>query len=350
MRHPWLELLGINLAASLLAVAVFGEFDAGSGWRDIAEAFGYSLLFANCIGVLIGVVIPRAGARLRHLPAALYWAALVPLLIGIAAVGSMIALTVLSIFGAVNPRDVLAVWLGGSLRISIIVTLVFGIFGTVLGISRARLEAAELALRTRERDEAEARRLAAEAQVASLESRVHPHFLFNTLNSIAALIHEDPKGAEKMTGQLASLLRSSLDSAGTPLVPLEQELRTVRDYLDIERVRFGGRLRCALDVDPAAHPALVPRFSLQTLVENAVKYAVSPRREGGAIAVRARAAAGRVRLEVEDDGPGFDAGEVPPHHGLAVVRARLALTFGERASMDIRSTPGRTVIAIEVPR
>jgi LytS/YehU family sensor histidine kinase len=108
---------------------------------------------------------------------------------------------------------------------------------------RARLEAAELAMRTKERDEAEARRAALEAQLASLESRVQPHFLFNTLNSIASLIPSDPGGAERMTTQLASLLRSSLDAADGALVPLADELRTVRDYLDIERVRFGSRMQ-----------------------------------------------------------------------------------------------------------
>ena len=130
---------------------------------------------------------------------------------------------------------------------------------------------------------------ALEAQLASLESRVQPHFLFNTLNSIASLIPSDPRGAERMTTQLASLLRSSLDAANGALVPLADELRTVRDYLDIERVRFGSRMKPELTIDAAAENALVPRFSLQTLVENSVKYAIAPRRDGGRIAVRASA-------------------------------------------------------------
>ena len=113
---------------------------------------------------------------------------------------------------------------------------------------RSRLNEATVALRTKERDEAEARRLAAEAQLASIESRVQPHFLFNTLNSIAALVHDDPAGAERMTGQLAALLRSALDSTATPLVPLDDELRVVRAYLDIERVRFGDRLRYSVEL------------------------------------------------------------------------------------------------------
>src|SRR5262249_62280554 len=131
---------------------------------------------------------------------------------------------------------------------------------------RARLDHAEMALRTKERDEAEARRLAAEAQLASLESRVNPHFLFNTLNSIATLVHDNPAAAERMTTQLAALLRSSLDSAA-PLVPLDEELAVVRAYLDIERVRFGARLRCDVEVAGPAGTMRVPRLSVPPLVE-----------------------------------------------------------------------------------
>ena len=139
-------------------------------------------------------------------------------------------------------------------------------------IGRSRLVAATLALRTKERDEAEARRVATEAQLASLESRVNPHFLFNTLNSIAALVRDDPAAAERMTGQLAALMRSSLYQQ-TPLVTLDEELRIVRAYLEIEQVRFGDRLHYRFEVTEDATAALVPRLAVQTLVENSVKYA-----------------------------------------------------------------------------
>src|SRR5207253_6046918 len=115
----------------------------------------------------------------------------------------------------------------------------FGVFATVMETLRTQLDETTLALRTKERDEADARRLATEAQLASLESRVNPHFLFNTLNSIAALVHDDPAAAERVTGELASLMRSSLESGSTPLVSVDEELRVVRAYLDIERIRFG---------------------------------------------------------------------------------------------------------------
>ena len=188
------------------------------------------------------------------------------------------------------------------------------------------------------------------AQVASLESRVNPHFLFNTLNSIAELTQRDPAGAERMPGQLASLMCSSLDTGSTPLVPLEQELRVVGDYLEIERVRFGARLRYALEVGEGTADALVPRLALQTLVENSIKYAVSPRLDGGSIVIRASAANGRAVLAVEDDGPGFDPAATADGHGLELLKSRLAMTFGDRAALRIESRPGLTRVTVDMPR
>jgi two-component system sensor histidine kinase AlgZ len=134
------------------------------------------------------------------------------------------------------------------------------------------------------------------------------------------LTHNDPGGAERMTNQLASLMRSSLDSGSSPLVPLDEEVRLVRDYLDIERVRFGDRLGFTIEMDELAKDTQVPRLSLQTIVENSVKYAISQRREGGCLAIRAALVASDVtRLSVEDDGPGFDGEHVPEGHRLRVV-------------------------------
>ena len=141
-------------------------------------------------------------------------------------------------------------------------------------------------------------------------------------------------------GQLAALLRSALDSTATPIVPLAEELRVVRAYLDIERVRFGDRLRYSVEAVDGAGSLMVPRMALQTLVENSVKYAVSSRQAGASILIRATDSGGRVRLDVEDDGPGFDTACTPDGHGLALVRSRLAMTFGDRASLRVRQ-PGR---------
>ena len=241
----------LRMAAAFVAAAVFvavGFTGVGVGtpWRRAAEAFGVALLYSFTIGTLCAVFIPRISPRLWEYRFPVNWLLLVACMFGFAMAGSVATIAILAVIGYI-PAAQFGEWLVGSARNAIITTLTFGLAISAYEMMRSRLEAATLAVRTKERDEAEARHAAVEAQLASLESRVQPHFLFNTLNSIASLIPSDPNGAEKMTAQLASLLRSSLDVADRPLVPLEQEVQTVRDYLEIERVRFGDRMKGELD-------------------------------------------------------------------------------------------------------
>ena len=338
----------IVVAANFVAVAFIGV-GIDTPWPQAAEMLGVALLFSICIGGSCAAVIPRISPRLWTYPFPINWIVLILTMFVLALSGSAVTIAILVAVGYIPAARFLE-WLLGSARYAIITTLTFGIAMSAYELMRARLDEALLAVRTKERDEAEARRLAAEAQLASLEARVQPHFLFNTLNAIASLIPSDPHGAEKMTGQLASLLRSSLDGADRPLVTLGHEVETVREYLDIERVRFGDRLRCRFDVEDSVTTVLLPRFSLQTVVETAVKYADSPRRDGGRVAIAARLVDGRVHIEVDDDGAGFDATAIPANHGLDTLRRRLALTFGDRAGLEVSSSPAGTTVRIDLPR
>jgi len=347
----WARMAAINAAAALTVGFAFNGVTLQTPWPKAAEIMGVGFLFSSIISSMCAITISAMAPTLfRKVRFPFNWTILVAVLVALSAIGSVLALLVLLAIGYVHSREELARYLLRTLKASVVITLVFGIFGTLIELLQVRLNDAKIALRTKERDEAEARRLAAEAQLASIESRVQPHFLFNTLNSIAALVHDDPAGAERMTGQLASLLRSALDSTATPLVPLEQELRIVRAYLDIERVRFGDRLRYEVQIGDGAAAAAVPRMAVQTLVENSVKYAVAPRREGGSIRLTAAVTgAGRLHVTVEDDGPGFDGTQRPAGHGLALLDARLAMLFQDRASMRIESGAGRTLVTLDLP-
>ncbi|MCU1385844.1 MAG: hypothetical protein JWL71_4541 [Acidobacteria bacterium] len=348
-RAYWRRILAGNVLASLGVVFAFSGATLSTPPLELLRVFAISFLFSCCIAALLGTAMPWLGPRIWSrfvFPFNWITSAAVMAVLGLA--GSVVAIGLLTTARIVEP-SLFGQWFRGSVRVTIAVTITIGLFITAYEKMRQRLDAATLALRTKERDEAEARRLAAEAQLASIESRVQPHFLFNTLNSIAALVHDDPAGAERMTGQLAALLRSALDSTAVPLVTLDEELRIVRAYLDIERVRFGDRLRYDVRLADRTASAVVPRMALQTLVENSVKYAVSPRREGGAICVSAAAADGRVHITVEDDGPGFDAANRPEGHGLALLEARLAMLFGDHAAMRVTSHVGHTRVTIDVP-
>jgi len=346
----WTRVIGANLTAAVAVTVCYSGISLHTPPRRMLEAFAVSMLFSTIIGPTLGIVMPRVGRAVACRFAFPFdWAVLIATMVSIALAGSFTAILILAAIGYLHGAGIVATWMAGSLKASIAITLTFGIFLTVVESMRRQIDEARVALRTKERDEAEARRLAAEAQLASIESRVQPHFLFNTLNSIAALVHEDPAGAERMTGQLAALLRSALDSTATPVVPLDDELKVVRAYLDIEGVRFGDRLRYSVDVVDGAGSLMVPRMALQTLVENSVKYAVSPQRDGASIRVRAAAADRRLAVTVEDDGPGFEALTRPAGHGLDLLERRLHMLFGDHASLSVNSGSGKTTVTIDVP-
>jgi hypothetical protein len=203
------------------------------------------------------------------------------------------------------------------------------------------------------RSELERAHLAAsakEAELRSLKSQVNPHFIFNSLNSLRALIDEDPARARQSVTQLANLLRYSLQSGQLETVPFEEELRVVNDYLALEQVRHEERLRVRLDVAPDTLQFPIPPMLLQTLVENAVKYGISTQREGGEIAIIARQEDGALRLQVTNPGSLPDAvrrAKAIASTGVGLKNAsdRLRLLFGEKATLNLRSATPDSVVA-----
>ncbi|MDB6093265.1 MAG: signal transduction histidine kinase, LytS [Verrucomicrobia bacterium] len=193
---------------------------------------------------------------------------------------------------------------------------------------------------------------AKEAELRALKSQVNPHFIFNSLNSLRALIDEDPSRARQAVTQLANLLRYSLQSGQLETVPFEEELRVVNDYLALEQVRHEERLRLRLDIAPETLQLPIPPMLLQTLVENAVKYGISTRPEGGEIAIIARREHDSLRLQVTNPGaiesPIARAGRAGPAStglGLANAANRLRLLFGDQATLQLRPGQFGNVVA-----
>jgi signal transduction histidine kinase len=177
------------------------------------------------------------------------------------------------------------------------------------------------------------------AELQALRAKIDPHFLFNSLNSIAALIRSDPARAENVTESLADLFRYSLDASSRPSVTLAEEIESVEIYLVIERARFGERLQVAIDIGPEIRSARVPSLLLQPLVENAVRHGVGRTDGICEVVVQARCEEGSVRLRVTDSGPGFSSTDraivMARGTGLANVAERLHYQFGERARLAI---------------
>lgn len=193
----------------------------------------------------------------------------------------------------------------------------------------------------------------AEAKLATLEGRLRPHFLFNTLNAIAALIREDPNAAEAMVGQLSDLLRASIKADPMREVTLDDELVLVDQYLSIEHTRFHDRLDATIHATAAARSAFVPHLILQPLVENAVRHGIAPRESGGRMWVNADQIGDRLVITVEDDGVGL--GNAPLSQagngvGLGSVRARLEHLYGRDQKLDVEARrPAGTKVRIELP-
>jgi two-component system LytT family sensor kinase len=202
----------------------------------------------------------------------------------------------------------------------------------------------------------EQKRLLLEARLDALQRQINPHFLFNTLNSIASLVRMKPELAREMTVKLANILRALLKDHDS-YVPLSEELKFTDDYLDIEVVRFGAdKLRVEKEIDPRTLAILVPSILLQPLIENSIKHGLEPRIHGGTVTLRSRLEGDRVRIEVADDGVGMNnrptsaLSRAGAGIGMKNVQERLEVLYGNQASFRVVSNPGRgTLVTIDIP-
>lgn len=339
----WFQIGVVSAIAALILTALF----ALAGHSHVAVTLQSALVHAAGMTALVSLTLPRLRC-FNGRPATVRWGAKLGAYVVLALIGTALACGVLTVLG-LRPEETFAQCYRHDLGISLLFTLTLGIGMGLYESQRRRLDALTATLRERELEHERARKMALEARLASLEARLQPHFMFNTLNAISALIQEDPDEAERTVERLAALLRFSLDATERGLVPLEHELKIVTDYLEIERTRFGPRLGYTLAVEPDAAGAEVPPLTLQTLVENSVKHAVAVRSSGGRLRIEAATVGERLRLSVWDDGPGFTADAIRPGHGLDNLRGRLAARFGADASVEITRRDGGTVVTVALP-
>lgn len=213
-------------------------------------------------------------------------------------------------------------------------------FGTVVGIGLT------LKVWNNTRNEwklEQQQRLLIEARLRNLSSQINPHFLFNTLNSVASLVRVDPSTARELVVKLSTILRRLLRQQDA-FAPLSEELRFIEDYLEIEKVRFGEKLQVCIELDPRTRDALVPSMLLQPLVENSIKHGISPKIEGGTIWLRSARRGSRLQVEVEDDGVGVPEDVLPivfqAGIGLSNVHERMSVLFGTDFQMTLENRLG----------
>jgi sensor histidine kinase YesM len=337
----------VNVVALAAVPLMLLASEGSPGWDDLRRAWVYALVYANVTGFPAALLGGRLVDRLVTRKVPFLLAVLASTLL-LAALGTLTVQLLLTYAGVATAQRF---WPEYSqvLRATVLLSI-----GCALGAfwyesMRLRLREAETERHAQEIAQERTRKLAAEARLRSLEARLHPHFFFNTLNSVSALITVDPLRAERLVGRLAALLRSSLDTTRHTLIPLGQELAIVEDYLDIESERFGDKLQVHLEVPAALHDARVPPLSIQSLVENAVKHGVTPQRGGGEVRVTANASDGQLRFEVSDSGPGFDLAAIAPGHGLDNLVERLEALFGAQAHLNVLRRGGSCVVEMVVP-
>jgi hypothetical protein len=323
------------------ALALFNSVYGGSSQLRIVVTIA-------CWGSLGGLLLSHLwhGVLQRRGWAAngLRWKRIVPALALLAAIQTA---SVTAAFHVMYPPGTIRgiAWLPGALLFWFGVFLTWTVFYfTALSLRRAaHLEAETLRLQLHGR----------EAELRALQAQVNPHFFFNSLNSVRALIFEDRDAAAHMIDQLANLMRHALQSGQHATVPLTAELEAVRAYLAIEQIRFEERLRVSFAIEisaPALEQVRVPPMALQTLVENAVKYGVEASADGSDIRIAARRNAGADTLQIEVSNTG--ALREPGNStcvGLRNARQRLQLACGERASLELREQAGWVYATMYLP-
>jgi len=229
-----------------------------------------------------------------------------------------------------------------------------GIAAVLQGLGTALI----LAIVQQVRDHDEQTRAAATAEMRALQARMNPHFLYNALNAIAALATIAPREIPRAAGRLRQFLRASFDQHERALVPVEEELAVVRAYLDIESLRFGSRLKVEQAIDPGLSKVLMPPFSFQPLVENAVQHGLQSSPKAGRLRLVVRLVGQSVEMSVTDDGQGVPSTEVerrffaarPQMHALELLRRRLKGLFGRSFSLEARSEVGQgTIVTLRIP-
>jgi two-component system sensor histidine kinase AlgZ len=319
-------LFALLVVAALSVTLMLLAPDSTRGWR------GYSvgMLFAEWMAMVIGVALCKLRSVLQRLPGRLPYAAVWLLMLVIVVTASL-----------------LAGWMDGALQMDLLRagTLPFvrdnAVIAALLGAAMLRYFYVLAQWQAR-------LAAVAHAQVEALQARIRPHFLFNSMNTVAALVRVDPDAAERTVEDLSELFRAALGQHDSRDGTLGEELNLVDRYLAIEQLRLGSRLRVRRELDGLATDFPLPRLLLQPLVENAVRHGIQPLREGGEVILRGRCAERAIEIEIDNPLP-----ETPAlsgtGHGLDNVRQRVAYRYGPRADVQAGPRGERFVVRLLLP-
>jgi sensor histidine kinase YesM len=297
-----------------------------------------SVLFGTVVGVTVFVCSVALYPILRGLSPWARWGLLVVGLLAGSAAGTALVVWRFLFFVLSDTRQALAVFALNGVLALVVGGLAHAYEGMRWRLADSLREVEEVRL-----VEAQLQEQAAKAELSALQARINPHFFFNTLNTISALLAEDPAKADEVVQTLADLFRYTFKATHAGEVPLDEELEFVDGYLTVEKARFGERLRVRWTIDPAARSARIPGLLLQPLVENAIGHGIAPVLGGGTVRIGARVEERRLIVEVEDDGAGLRRPAdslIQDDHGLGNVRRRVATATRGRGTLELAPAPG----------
>ncbi len=232
----------------------------------------------------------------------------------------------------------------------IIIGVVFSGAITLFEVYKSQLKDKIVRLKAAELENEQLRRLESEARCNSLQAKLNPHFLFNTLNSLAALVYDDPRKVEKSIVRLSELYRSVLSISNQTFIPVEEELALIRDYLELEKLRFQNKMNYSIHSPEPNKNLKVPGLLIEPLVGNVVKHVLEKQKETVIIDISVQVDKKYVKISVSDNGPGFKTGNISSGYGLNSIRERLTLLYGEDYDFDIDTKSGKgTSISIRIP-
>lgn len=329
------NVLNMFAIAGLIALLLTG-LSAGATSESLIIEFSVNFLFAFAIGMAIFLITRISGVMAKP-PGLKKGFLLTGIFVIGGAIGTLFSIAIVKIaWHDMAEIDDLASLLLGNIFLAVF----FGATVSSYFVLSEKFDQAVTKLAEKEVKEQRLSRLKTEAEMQALRAKINPHFLFNTLNSIASLIPMDPMKAEVMVNKLANLFRYVLDASNSETSSLADELSTIREYLDIEKVRLGDRLTYVMEVDESINDVRLPGLLLQPIVENSVKHGIANSRKGGCIVIKCTGEDEFCLIEISDSGPGFDENGSDRGFGLSAVKERLALAYGENYRLEFSSKEG----------
>ncbi len=331
---------------NLIIAVVIGSVLTLAYPRSWQFNFLTAFIFSNCIGFSIHTLVHLLQSRLERFPTTLRRALLVVLFLIGGSIGTEVGYWVSrALFGNIIyfPAHI------SLLLFNLVMAIIFGSIAVLYFSLKQSAEKMAIMLKEKELQEERLTRSKVKAELDALQSKINPHFLFNTLNSIASLISENPRKAEAMVEKLSELFRYTLQTSQKDTIKLSEELEIVRSYLEIEKTRLGDRLTFHIECDSVlAEELFLPGLLIQPLVENSIRHGIAPKIGGGEVTVEAKRVENACVISVIDNGIGFSNKNASSGYALKSIQDRLKLLYDGKAELKIIHSDGTHVI-ITIP-